>query len=46
MLVPTSQLLDMNSIISLMDVSEYERVSKGGMSQKKILVILESQSDN
>ena len=35
MLVPKTQLLDMNSIISLMDASEEERANKGGMSQKK-----------
>ena len=35
MLVPTTQLLDMSSIISLMDASEEERASKAGKSQKK-----------
>jgi len=46
MLVPKTQLLDMNSIISLMDASEEERANKGGMSQKKWLTILELQIDN
>ena len=35
MLVPTTQLLDMNSVISLMDASEEKRARKARKSQKK-----------
>lgn len=46
MLIPTTQPMNVNITISLMDVSEQERASKGGMSQKKWLMTFELQKDN
>ena len=46
MLSPTTQVLKKNKRISLMEVSEEERASKGGMSQKKWLMMWELQNDN
>lgn len=46
MLHPTTQPINVNITISLMDVSEQERASKGGRSQKKLLMTFELQKDN
>ena len=46
MLHPITSVLNIKSSISLMDVSEQERASKGGRSQKKWLRTFELQKDN
>ena len=46
MLHPTTQPINVNITISLMDVSEQERASKGGRSQEKWLMTFELQKDS